>query len=108
MLIYNASRTAAKRMSLDGKWVATSLSGGTVGPEGPPGPTGPAGPAGPTGPAGKDGEDGKDGNPGQDDKDGTSVKSIVLKTNAEGKVISGTATLTDETVVQITVTVEEE
>ena len=55
---------------------------------------------GPAGPAGKDGSAGKDGAAG---KAGASVKAIKLTTDATGKVTGGTATLTDETSVTITV-----
>jgi hypothetical protein len=50
---------------------------------------GPAGQNGATGPAGTDGK---------------SVKAIKLTTNAEGAVIGGTATLSDESIINITVT----
>ncbi|MEE1476273.1 hypothetical protein [Fusobacterium sp.] len=53
---------------------------------------GPAGQNGATGPAGTDGK---------------SVKAIKLATNAEGAVIGGTATLSDESIINITVTTSE-
>ena len=39
--------------------------------------------------------------------DGKSVKAIKLTTNAEGAVIGGTATLSDESIINITVTTSE-
>lgn len=62
---------------------------GETGPQGPIGKTGPQGPKGATGPAGADGK---------------SVTAIELTTNAEGAVIGGTATLSDKSTIQITVT----
>ena len=53
------------------------------------GPQGPKGDAGATGPAGADGK---------------SVKSITLTADGTGKVTGGTATLTDDSTVPITVT----
>lgn len=54
-----------------------------VGPQGPKGDTGATGPAG---------------------ADGKSVKSIALTADSTGKVTGGTATLTDDSTVPITVT----
>lgn len=54
-----------------------------VGPQGPKGDTGATGPAG---------------------ADGKSVKSITLTADGTGKVTGGTATLTDDSTVPITVT----
>lgn len=53
---------------------------------------GPAGVPGPVGPAGAPG------------KDGNSVTTIALTTDASGKVTGGTATLSDKTTLPITVT----
>lgn len=55
------------------------------GPKGDAGEQGPAGPAGPKGDA------------------GASIQSIVLTKGADGAITGGTATLTDQTQVQITV-----
>lgn len=59
------------------------------GVQGPKGDTGAQGPAGPAG------------------ADGKSVTAIELTTNAEGAVIGGTATLSDELTIEITVTKSE-
>ena len=68
-------------------WV--DAASGVQGPKGDKGDTGPAGPKGATGPAGANGK---------------SVTAIELTTNAEGAVIGGTATLSDKSTIQITVT----
>lgn len=62
---------------------------------------GPKGDAGPQGPAGQDGAQGATGPAGAD---GKSVTAIELTTNAEGAVTGGTATLSDKSTIQITVT----
>lgn len=115
MIIYNAGQTIVKQLSLDGKWVPMA-SGGAAGKDGksayelakeqnPSVGTldewlaslkGEKGAKGDAGTAGKAGKDGK------------SVTSIELKTNADGKVISGTVTFDDMTNAAITVTVAEE
>lgn len=56
---------------------------------------GPQGEVGPQGPAGQNGAAGADGK---------SITAIALTTNAEGAVTGGTATLSDESIIQITVT----
>ena len=62
---------------------------------------GPKGDAGPQGPKGDKGDKGEVGPAGAD---GKSITAIALTTNAEGTVTGGTATLSDESVIQITVT----
>lgn len=62
---------------------------------------GPKGDAGPQGPKGDKGDKGEVGPAGAD---GKSITAIALTTNAEGAVTGGTATLSDESVIQITVT----
>lgn len=62
---------------------------GPVGPQGEKGDTGETGPQGATGPAGADGK---------------SITATALTTNAEGAVTGGTATLSDKSTIQITVT----
>lgn len=94
------------------------------GPKGDPGETGPAGPAGPKGDqgeagtpgvagpkgdkgdpgvAGPKGDQGDQGVPGANGADGKSIKAIVLRTNEGGQVTGGTATLSDESTIEITV-----
>ena len=88
---------------------------GDTGPQGPKGdkgdtgetgPQGPIGETGPQGPAGQDGAQGATGATGPAGADGKSVTAIELTTNAEGAVTGGTATLSDESTIQITVTKE--
>ena len=64
------------------------------GPKGDPGEIGPIGPAGPKG---------DQGVPGANGADGKSIKAIVLRTNEGGQVTGGTATLSDESTIEITV-----
>lgn len=61
------------------------------GPKGDPGETGPIGPKG------------DQGDPGANGADGKSIKAIVLRTNEGGQVTGGTATLSDESTIEITV-----
>lgn len=95
-------------------WVdAASGVQGPQGIQGPKGDTGATGPQGPAGPAGVKGDKGDKGDTGvtgaqgpagQKGADGKSVKAITLTTNAEGAVTGGTATLSDDSTIQITVT----
>lgn len=71
------------------------------GVQGPKGDNGDKGDTGPQGPAGQNGAQGATGPAGAD---GKSVTAIELTTNAEGAVIGGTATLSDKSTIQITVT----
>ena len=71
------------------------------GATGAAGAKGDKGDTGATGPAGKNGAQGATGPAG---KNGASVTAIKLITNAEGAVIGGTATLSDKSTIQITVT----
>lgn len=71
------------------------------GVQGPKGDKGDTGAQGPKGPAGQNGAQGATGPAGAD---GKSVTAIELTTNAEGAVIGGTATLSDKSTIQITVT----
>lgn len=50
------------------------------------------------GPAGKDGTNGKDG------KDGISLTALALVADADGKITGGTATLSDKSTIDVTVT----
>lgn len=72
------------------------------GPKGDTGEQGPAGPQGEQGPAGADGAKGAKGDAG------ASIQSIVLTKGADGVITGGTATLTDQTQVPITVSLAEE
>lgn len=74
---------------------------GDTGAQGPKGDKGDKGDTGPKGPAGQNGAQGATGPAGAD---GKSVTAIELTTNAEGAVIGGTATLSDKSTIQITVT----
>ena len=74
---------------------------GDTGAQGPKGDKGDKGDTGPQGPAGQNGAQGATGPAGAD---GKSVTAIELTTNAEGAVIGGTATLSDKSTIQITVT----
>ncbi len=83
---------------------------GEVGPQGPQGlqgPVGPQGPKGDTGAQGPAGQNGAQGATGPAGVDGKSVTAIELTTDAEGNVIGGTATLSDESTIEITVTKSE-
>lgn len=95
-------------------WVdaASGVQGpkGDVGPQGPQGLQGPAGPKGDKGDKGNQGaqgpagQNGAQGATGPAGADGKSITAIALTTNAEGAVTGGTATLSDESIIQITVT----
>lgn len=73
----------------------------TPGPKGEKGEPGPAGAQGPAGAAGKAGAQGPAGPAGAA---GKSIKSIALTADPSGKVTGGTATMSDESTVPITVT----
>lgn len=62
------------------------------------------GPAGKDGAKGDTGTAGKDGATGAKGADGKSVKAIALTVDADGKVTGGTATLSDNSTLAITVT----
>lgn len=71
------------------------------GVQGPKGDKGDKGDTGAQGPAGQNGAQGATGPAGAD---GKSITAIALTTNAEGAVTGGTATLSDKSTIQITVT----
>lgn len=83
------------------------------GVQGPKGDTGPQGPIGPKGDKGDKGNTGAQGPAGQKGAagpagaNGKSVTAIELTTNAEGAVIGGTATLSDKSTIEITITKSE-
>lgn len=67
------------------------------------GPKGDQGEAGTPGVAGPKGDKGDPGVAGANGADGKSIKAIVLRTNEGGQVTGGTATLSDESTIEITV-----
>lgn len=73
-----------------------------VGPQGPKGDTGDTGPQGPAGATGAKGDKGDTG------AAGAAVTAITLYTDAEGKVTSGTATMSAGDPITITVTQQAE
>ena len=77
---------------------------GETGPQGPIGPKGDEGDKGDTGAQGPAGQNGAQGATGPAGADGKSITAIALTTNAEGAVTGGTATLSDKSTIQITVT----
>ena len=77
---------------------------GDAGEQGPIGPQGPKGDTGTQGPAGQDGAQGATGPAGAD---GKSLTAIKLTIDAEGNVTGGTATLSDKSTIDITVTKSE-
>ena len=76
---------------------------GVAGPKGDKGDQGVAGPKGDKGDPGETGPKGDQGVPGANGADGKSIKAIVLRTNEGGQVTGGTATLSDESTIEITV-----
>ena len=88
-------------------WI--DAASGIQGPKGEKGDTGPQGligETGPQGPVGQDGAQGATGAIGPAGADGKSVTAITLTTDAEGNTTGGTATLSDESTIKITVTTE--
>lgn len=77
---------------------------GPIGPQGSQGERGPQGPKGDTGTQGPAGQDGAQGATGPAGADGKSLTAIKLTIDAEGNVTGGTATLSDKSTIQITVT----
>lgn len=85
-------------------WV--DAASGVQGPKGEKGDTGPQGPIGPQGeigPKGDKGDKGDAGEQGPAGADGKSIKAIAF-TTTDGVVTGGTATLSDDSTIQITVT----
>ena len=81
---------------------------GPKGDQGDPGIQGPAGAPGERGEQGPKGERGEQGPAGAKGDAGASIQSIVLTKGADGVITGGTATLTDQTQVPITVSLAEE
>lgn len=77
---------------------------GPQGLQGPQGPKGDTGNVGPQGPAGQNGATGATGPQGPAGENGASVTAIELTTDAEGNITGGTATLSDKSTIEITVT----
>ena len=69
---------------------------------------GPKGDTGKQGLAGPKGDQGEQGPAGAKGDAGASIQSIVLTKGADGAITGGTATLTDQSTVPITVSVAEE
>lgn len=67
------------------------------------GPKGDKGDTGPKGDPGVDGAKGAKGDPGAKGADGASIKSIVFTKGEDGAITGGTATLTNDETVAITV-----
>lgn len=75
----------------------------TPGPKGDAGPKGDPGPAGPTGDTGPKGDAGAKGTTGSKGDPGLGVKAIALTTGEAGAITGGTATLTDDSTIDITI-----
>ena len=89
-------------------WVdaASGVQGpqGETGPQGPQGEKGDKGDKGEKGDTGEQGPQGPAGQNGAAGADGKSITAIALTTDETGKVTGGTATLSDESAIKITVT----
>jgi hypothetical protein len=83
-------------------WI--DASSGVQGPKGDKGDKGNTGNTGPQGPAGQTGATGPQGPTGEN---GASVTAIEFTADAEGNIIGGTATLSDKSTIEITVTKSE-
>lgn len=89
-------------------WIdASSGVQGPKGDKGDPGPQGPQGPKGDKGETGETGPQGAKGDTGPAGADGKSLTAIELTVDAEGNVTGGTATLSDKSIIDITVTKSE-
>lgn len=71
--------------------------------KGPKGDKGETGATGPAGPKGDKGDTGAKGAAGANGADGKSITAIELRTNEGGQVTGGTATLSDHSTIEITV-----
>lgn len=80
---------------------------GPIGPKGDKGDKGNKGDTGNTGPQGPAGQTGATGPQGPAGENGASVTAIEFTSDAEGNITGGTATLSDKSTIEITVTKSE-
>ena len=76
---------------------------GSKGAKGDKGDTGEQGIQGIQGEKGDKGDTGKDGTNGKDGTDGTSLTAISFTKDANGEIIGGTATLSDDSTIEISI-----
>ena len=76
---------------------------GSKGAKGDKGDTGEQGIQGIRGEKGDKGDTGKDGTNGKDGTDGTSLTAISFTKDANGEIIGGTATLSDDSTIEISI-----
>ena len=94
---------AAKINEVIDKVESIELTPGPKGDTGPKGDAGPAGPKGDAGPAGPKGDAGAKGANGSKGDPGLGIKAIELTTGEAGAITGGTATLTDDSTIDITI-----
>ena len=94
---------AAKINEVIDKVESIELTPGPKGDTGPAGPKGDAGAKGDAGPAGPKGDAGAKGATGAKGDPGLGVKAIELTTGEAGAITGGTATLTDDSTIDITI-----
>ena len=94
---------AAKINEVIDKVESIELTPGPKGDTGPKGDAGPAGPKGDAGPAGPKGDAGAKGANGSKGDPGLGVKAIELTAGEAGAITGGTATLTDDSTIDITI-----
>lgn len=90
----------------DGQTFQQKLDNGTL--KGDKGDTGATGAAGKDGATGAKGDKGDTGATGAAGKDGKSITAITLVKGADGSITGGTATLSDQSIIQITITTKSE
>ena len=91
----------------DGTSYTTPSIRGEKGATGSQGAKGEKGEKGDTGAAGKDGANGSNGTNGKDGADGVSITAISFTKDTNGEIIGGTATLSDNTEIEIGITTVE-
>ena len=91
----------------DGTSYTTPSIRGEKGATGSQGAKGEKGDKGDTGAAGKDGANGSNGTNGKDGADGVSITAISFTKDTNGEIIGGTATLSDNTEIEIGITTVE-